>query len=266
MESQKSNKALIGILITIIVLLICAVFYLLLGHELLNKEDDTFTTTNKINQNTEIRYHIEKTKIIANCVDSQNDNYNCPSDFEDGIKLEYPVFDGKTETINNINKKISASVNKNIEDIENYPNIINNVADANCLALKLSSSDKLIDFEELIIGKYLVMDSSKYFSILNIDDIKGICTSGDYYLKEIIVYDKVNDKIMSQDDIKNTIVNDKFNDLENIYYDDSFYLYYNKNGNLSSIGYQKENPELLQIYELVNNQWKLMAAGYEIWE
>ena len=92
------------------------------------------------------------------------------------------------------------------------------------------------------------------------------CASGGYFLKDVIVYDINKDKIVTQDELKNTISNSLLNQLKDFYYEDDIYLFYNKNGNLSSIGFEKDSNDLLQIYELVNNKWNLSAEGKYIWE
>jgi len=241
---------------------------LLFNKELLNKNGDnnTTTTTNKINQNKEIGYHFEKTKSIGTCIDSDNDAYECIDVFKNGVILEYPVIDEKTEVIKSINKKIFSSVNKNIESIENYPNVINNIKDAECITLKINNTNKMISFEHITIGKYLVMASEKFLSIINIDDMMSNCASGGYFLKDVIVYDNIKDKMITQEELKNVISKELFNELKNIYYEDEIYLFYNKNGNLSSIGFEKDSNDFLQIYELVNNKWKLSVEGKYIWD
>lgn len=271
MEQEKSKKVLIGVLIAIIVLLLCAVCYLLFGRDKLkcNTDDNSSTTTTTMTkQNSLLGYDFEKTDKIASCVDAENDtyNYDCIDVFKEGVILEYPVIEEKTEVIKNINKKIFSNVKKNIESIENYPNVITNIKDAECITLKINNSNKMISFEHITIGKYLVKASNNYLSIINIDDMLSNCASGGYFLKDVIVYDINKDKIVTQDELKNTISNSLLNQLKDFYYEDDIYLFYNKNGNLSSIGFEKDSNDLLQIYELVNNKWNLSAEGKYIWE
>ena len=274
MDSKKKN-VLIIILIAVIFVLIGLIGYFVVNNKLDSNNSNnstssttttTTTTTTTNNQNIKIKYHFEKTRNIANCVDIENDTYECKDVFKDGVKLEYPVIDETTEVIKSINKKIFTNVNNNIESIENYPNVINNIKDANCIALKIINNNKLIDFEHLTIEKYIVMPSENYLSIINIEDMMSNCASGGYFLKDVIIYDNNNDKILTQDEIKNRISNSLFNELKNIYSEEEIYLFYNKNGNISSIGYLKDSNNLLQIYELVKNKWNLFAEGVDIFE
>lgn len=258
---MKKNKKLFIIgLISIIIILICLGGYFIINKKF--KNNNSVTTTTK---NNEIKsYKMVKTNSIAKCVENEKRDLRCSNILNAGDAIiEYPVLEGNTNTIKQINSCILTRVNDNIKNIENGKNEID--ADGSCLQFKINKTGEIIEFEHFTILKYIVKSSDKYINIFSINDIMSSCASGGYSLNDVVIYDRTLDKIISQNEIKNKISTEKYNELKNKYYENDIYLFYSENNNISGIGYLKDSNDLLQIYELINNEWILTAEGVEIW-
>ena len=92
MEQEKSNKGLIGVLVAIIFLLLCAVIYLLFGKDMLNGKtnDNSTTTTTTITQTMKQDDH-ELETIIVYKYNSGGYGLNNPETLDTTGKVLYTI-------------------------------------------------------------------------------------------------------------------------------------------------------------------------------
>ena len=244
--NEKNSKGLICIIVILIVFI---------GYLLLTKKDNLSNTNNNSSTTTTnlsiIKTHEESSKTFAQCIKETSGLEETCNSFinPNEIKINYPVIEGNTNTIKTINNKILKDVNEIIKNAENNKDV--NDESNSCDNIKILSTGITHRYEHFETLSFNVMpESNKYISIIEYSDIHSSCASGWFEFKNVYIYDKENDKEITQNDLNNKL---NKNDLDNLYntivkakqeYNETdnldiikeaidnkeFYLYYDKNG------------------------------------
>lgn len=201
MEEKKNNKGLVWLMIILIVLMLTLVGFKVYDKFLKvdkiipeNKITTTATTTTTTQSQTNNKFYKMNKKEVPK--------------FHDYI--DYPVFLGQDISIKSLNEKISDNIDEIIQDINELEGeIINNSEENNydsCLVEKYDDSRKKVfcAYDSL---SYHVFENEKYLSVVEYDHYIRFNASGNQLVREIYTIDKNTEKIITSEEIINSLDN-----------------------------------------------------------
>ena len=226
-------------------------------------------------KNDSISYHMEKSRIFATCIESEYD-YCDFFDKSGNLYFNYPVIDSNKESIVALNKKIVDDVNSYIKLVENN-SVKEALDDTPCAKIKVIKGNTIYNDSHLYTIKFDVIESNKYLSIIEYDAVLSTCASGWTDVSNIFIYDKTEDKLISQnelslvneDNLKEVAFKGRLNDsadintyeneLNTIIEEHKYFLYYLENGSIAIVFSEPETSGALARFSYENDSWSKMV-------
>ena len=223
-------------------------------------------------KNDEITYHTENTITFAECLEG-DDNFCKTFNMANEIYFTYPVIDGNSNVIVSLNKGIKEEINGYVSTLENTASDKTELANTPCGKIKILKNNFIYNESHFYYYRYKVIDSNNFISIILYEEVLSSCASSWTDIAKVYIYDKINDKMISQESLKlpnrdglikiasqsrlNDLVEDETytEELKALLDDKQYYLYYLEDGNLVITFSEPETNGILINYIYKEGTW-----------
>ena len=225
-----------------------------------------------------ITYHMENTRAFASCINDDEDGNFCSAfKIPNEVYYKYPVIDGKSKIIEELNKTIKDYINDRISSLEDITNG-EGIPNTPCGKIKILKNNLFYSDSHFYYYEYRVINANRYISIILYEEVLSTCASSWTDIANVYIYDKKDNKLIAQKDLMlenedkliETATKNKLNELalEDIYKKElldilsnkKYYLYYSVDDNLVISFSEPETNGVLVNYTYADSKWNKLES------